>query len=128
MNFDLHKYWKAVRANETQLGSAEYIYIVSKENEAAGTVGGVISVASREYAARWIANGTHERASDAQAAAYEDDLARRTADIERTELAKKQTVRLETAIPQDQLRSAIADALADQANNAKPKHFTQKDK
>jgi hypothetical protein len=113
---DLKKLWNAIRTVEASLPGkdGDPIYIISVENEVTNTTAGSISAAPRQYAARWIATGTHKLASPEQIEQYHAELKARTDAINRTELEKKQTVRLETAIPEDQLQRAVAAALADQ--------------
>jgi hypothetical protein len=120
---DVNKYWRAVREAEKGLpgGPDDPVYIVSIDNELAGTAAGKVSAASREYAARWIAGATHKLASVDEIDRYHSELRARTDAINRTELEKKQTVRLETAVSDDQLQRALAVALADRdVKPAKP--------
>jgi hypothetical protein len=108
---NLDKYWKLVRKIEQSLPAGDAVFIVSRENEATGTVGGKVSLATREYAARWIAQGSHEVATAEQTDGYHAELKARTDASLKAELDKKQTVRLETAIPQEQLDAAVAKAI-----------------
>jgi hypothetical protein len=108
---NLDKYWKLVRKIEATLPPGDAVHIVSKENETTGTVGGKVSLATREYAARWIAQGSHDVATEDQIEAYRAELKARTDASHKAELEKKQTVRLETAIPQEQLDAAVAKAI-----------------
>jgi hypothetical protein len=120
---DLKRYWAAVRKEEAGLPGApdEPVFIVSQDNELSGTTAGKVSAASRQYAARWIAGGTHKLASPEEIERYIADLKARTEAIAKAELEKKQTVRLETAVSDDQLQRAVAVALADRdAKPAKP--------
>ena len=114
---DLKRYWNSVREIEAGLPGPtdEPVYLVSIDNEITGTTAGKVSANARHYAARWIATGTHKLASPEQIEAYHAEVKSRTAAIVKFELEKKQTVRLETAIPPEQLQEAIAAALADHA-------------
>jgi hypothetical protein len=120
---DLKKYWTGAKAMEASFPGdpTEPVYIVSRENEVSGSTAGKISAAPRGYAARWIVQGDARLATDTEIATYHSDLKARTDAINRTELEKKQTVRLETAVSDDQLQRALAVALADRdAKPAKP--------
>jgi hypothetical protein len=121
---DLKKYWTKVREVERALpGSGDDpIYLVSLDNELTGSIAGRVTVAaSREYAARWIAARNCDLASDEEIERYHADLKLRTASINKFELEKKQTVRLETAIPPEQLQDAIAAAFAEHGGKGKPR-------
>jgi cellulase/cellobiase CelA1 len=122
---DINHYWRTVRRTEESLPAGDkVIYLVSIENAASGTIGGVVTMAAREYAARWIAGGTHKPAEADDIERYEADLRSRTAAITKAEIEKKQTIRLENVIPDDQLQRAVANALAE---HARPKQFNQKE-
>lgn len=117
---DLKKYWNGARAMEASFPGDpnEPIHIVSRENEVSGSTAGKISCAPRSYAARWIVQGDARLATEAEIAEYHSDLKARTDAIAKAELEKKQTVRLETAVSDDQVQRAVAAALADR--DAKP--------
>jgi hypothetical protein len=117
---DTKKYWARAAAMEASFGGDknEPVYIVSLDNETTGSSAGKISAALRPYAARWIVQGDARLATEAEIAQYHSDLRARTDAINRVELEKKQTVRLETAVSDDQLQRALAVALADR--DAKP--------
>jgi hypothetical protein len=107
---DLRKYWRSVRLTEETLPAGD-VFLISVENEERGTSGGQISSATREYAARWIVGGTHRLATEPEIELYRLEMKARTDAILVAELNKKQTVRLETVIPEDQIARAVAAAV-----------------
>ncbi len=120
---DLNRYWRKVRAIERSLpgGAGDPVYLVSLANETSGTLPDRVTSAEREYAARWIAGGTHRLATAEETERCHAEIKARTDAILKAELEKKQTVRLETAIPQEQLDAAVAKALEGQSAKTKKK-------
>lgn len=121
---DLAKYWRTVRSIEKTLPGSpgEPVFLVSVANDLTGTQEGKVSSADREYAARWIAQGSHRVATEEEIGRYHAEIRGRTEAIHKAELEKKQTVRLESVIPQEQLDAAVQKAL----EGAKPSKTKEK--
>ena len=76
---DLKKYWSDVRAAES--GLSDFVWLMSLDRPAKGEIGGRISEASRQVAARLLLAGSHRRATEGEIQAHEvqQDLVRREA-------------------------------------------------
>ena len=98
---DLKKYWNDVRVAESAL--SKFVWLMSLDRPAKGEVGGRISEATRQVAARLLLAGSHRKASEEEIAAHQaqQELVRREAFRQRLQRQGIAMVPVGGALPQN---------------------------